>query len=405
MPLFSYRIVDTHGRKLQGEIEAESREKLVENFQKQGFTVLSVKPSSSRSFASSISLFFLQNKIKTSDLLVVFSQLAAMLEAGIPLIDALKSLAEESEKKSLKKILNMVTQNISQGDTFANALAKTKIFTPLVINLVKTGEASGHLDITLRQLVKYLEDVHGLKQQIKSALTYPVFLILFAITAVIFMLTTIVPIFAKIYARFKVPLPLPTRILLYISDSLKQHIGIFLIMSISLVILFLMVRNTKKVRLVLDRLKLKLPLIGPLIKKVTLARFAASFSILIKSGIPAIAALKLAREIVRNKVIEMALNEAIFAVEQGDSLADALKKTKVFPELIIQMTSTGEKTGMLDVMLEKVARFYDDQVKLAAKNLTTMIEPVMIIILGGIIGFILLSIFLPIFKLGQVVRG
>jgi len=405
MPLFSYKVIDTHGKKIQGKIEAESREELAENFQNQGFTVLTIKKISGRRTTFAFSRFFPRQKIKTNDLLVLFSQLAAMLEAGIPLIDALKSLTEEAENKHLKKILTTVTQNISQGDTFADALAKTKIFDPLVINLVKTGEASGRLDTTLQQLSQYLEDIHTLKQQVKSALTYPIFLILFAVVVVIFLLTKIVPIFAHIYTRFNVPLPLPTCILLLISNNLRHHIGVLVVIFVCIVILFLMVRNTRKVRLYLDKFKLKLPLIGSLVKKVALARFATTFSILISSGIPVITALKLAQEVVQNRMIEIALNKAILAVEQGDTLADALKRTKMFPELIIQMTFTGEKTGMLDVMLKKVARFYDSQVKLASKNLTTMIEPIMIIFLGGIIGFILLSVFLPIFKLGQVVRG
>ncbi len=401
MPTFVYKIVNNQGKRIKGSLEAESKEVLVETLQKQGFIVLTVKEASSKALRHSL----LRPKIKTKELLILFSQLAAMLEAGIPLITALQGLNEEIENKRLKGILSSIIQEISQGASFAEALAKMQIFDPLVVTLVKTGETSGQLDISLNQLVSYLEEINTLKQQIKSALTYPIFLILFATMAILFLLTKIVPIFAKIYARFKFSLPLPTRILLGISHAIGQNILFILGGILALISLFLGLKRNKDFQIQLDALKLRLPLVGPLIKKTALARFATSFAILIKSGVPLVSTLRLVRNVVQNKIIELGLDEVIISVEKGDSLAEALKKTRLFPGLVIQMTATGEKTGMLDAMLEKVARFYEEQVKLSTRNLTTMLEPIMIIFLGGIIGFILLSVFLPIFKLGQIVRG
>ena len=411
MPRYIYEAVNTEGKSIEGIGEEVSGLALAYKLQERGLVVVSIAEEEKVSEKKKGGLIprFLQyikthggGRVKT-DLLLLFSgQLASMIGAGLHLVRSLASLAIEMEDKRFKAIIEKVKEDVKGGASFSEALAKhPKVFSYLYVNLVNAGEMGGELDVVLNQLTIYLEKSYNLRRKVKGAITYPLVILSFAILAVLFMIWKIVPIFQNLYQRTGAELPLPTRLLIAVSSGLQEHLLLAFLALAGLCLLGRIFIHTDKGRLLFDRSKLKIPVFGPLIRKAILARFTRTLGILVGSGVKILIALELVGKVSGNKVVEKATYESMNLVESGKSISEALRQSGVFPEMIVQMTATGEEAGTLSMMLGKVADYYEQQVEATVANLSSLIEPVLIIFLGGIVGSMIVAMFLPIFKLGQ----
>jgi type IV pilus assembly protein PilC len=343
-------------------------------------------------------------KIKLDDLVVFTRQLATMIDAGIPLVHALGILAEQIESPSLRNVIVSVRQDIEAGMSFCNALAKHPvIFSDLFINMTKAGESSGMLDEVYDRLATYLEKTAALTRKIRSSLVYPAVVVSMSILITAFLLLKVVPTFKGIFDSLGGTLPMPTLILLGISDLLRKYILVLVVILVLSSIGFKKYISTDKGSYNFDQFKLKSPVLGVLFRKLAVAKFARTFSTLVRSGVSILSALDIVSKTSGNRVVEEAVVNCSKAVRDGEPLARPLSKSGVFPPMVTRMIGVGEQTGQLEKMLSKIADFYDEQVDAAASALTSMIEPMVIAFLGIIIGFIVVALFLPIFKITELV--
>jgi len=345
-----------------------------------------------------------EKKLKLDDLVVFSRQLATLIDAGIPLVQSLGILGEQIEKKDFRNIVNSVRQDIEAGMSFCDALAKhPKIFSDFFVNMAKAGEASGMLDEVLDRLSTYMENVASLNRKIRASLVYPAIVLSMALIITVFLLVKVVPTFKGIFDMLGGQLPLPTQILLGISEFVKRYFlfaaaGVFV-----LGVLFNRYINSDKGRYNYDSFKLRMFILGPLFRKVAVAKFSRSFSTLVRSGVAVLQALDIVAKTSGNKVVERAVMDCRDAVRNGEPINKTLSKTGVFPPMVCRMIGVGEQTGQLEKMLTKIADFYEDQVNAAVAGLTSMIEPLVIAFLGVVIGAIVVALFLPIFKITQLV--
>lgn len=398
MSTFKYYAKDSSGKTLSGIIDAVSQTAAAEILHKQDLIVISIEPIKYK-------LVKLRDKkIKLDDLVVFSRQLATMIDAGIPLVQALGILSEQVENVNLKKVINLVRQDIEAGVSFCDALAKhPSVFSELFINMSKAGEASGMLDEVLDRVASYLEKTAALSRKIRSSLVYPVVVVTMAILITAVILLKVVPTFKGIFELLGGQLPLPTRVLIGISELLRKY---FLLLVGILIIaggLFKKYINTEKGRHNFDVQKLKIPVIGPLFKKVALAKFSRTFATLVKSGVSALSALDIVAKTAGNKAIEKVVLDTRDSVRDGEPISQPLSKSAVFPPMVCRMIAVGEQTGQLEKMLSKIADFYEEQVDIAVTGLTSMIEPIVIAFLGIIIGGIVISLFLPVFKITELI--
>ncbi len=329
-----------------------------------------------------------------------------MIDAGLPLVRGLEILASQQENPTLKKMLTQIKTDVESGSTFAEALKKyPKHFDRLYCNMVAAGEIGGILDEVLRRLSDYMEKAQALKAKVKSAMTYPIIVLAISTLVLSIILLFVIPTFAKMFADFGSALPLPTQIVINLSNFVKSYFLVMVALGIVFVFLFKKYYSTQKGRFTVDRLLLKAPVFGPLIRKVAVAKFARTLGTLINSGVPIIEALNVAAGTAGNKVIEETIKNVKASISEGRSIAQPLMNSKIFPSMVVQMISVGETTGALDAMLNKIADFYDEEVDAAVDALTSMIEPFMIVFLGGTIGGIIIAMYLPIFKMADVVSG
>jgi len=344
--------------------------------------------------------------VKQDEVLLFASQMSAMVESGLPLLRCLTSFGNEVENPQFKGVMDSVSIDVEEGSTFFDALSKhPKVFNKLFINMVKAGEVSGRLDQTLAQLASYLERSANLRRKVKAAITYPLFLIGFTAFAIILLVTKVVPVFQKIYTGAKVTLPVPTRILIASSVAIRDYYWLLLLIAAGIGVFIYLQLQTARGRYFWDKQKLRIPILGPLMRKYSLTKFTRTLGVLINSGIPILAALDLVAETADNKMLEVAISESATSIEQGSGFAEALAERRyVFPEMVIQMSATGEESGTLDNMLSKVANFYEQQIEAGISTLTSLIEPILVIFIGTVVGGILLSIFLPIFKMGRAMH-
>jgi len=409
MPIYAYTAKQESGENLRGYLEAADENQLIEMLHQRNLVALSFreervkKPSRER---LSLAANLLQPRIKLDEVLLFSSQLSAMVEAGLPLLRSLQSLTREIENRHFRSIVETVSTEVEEGSTFHDALAKhPRAFSHLFVNMVRAGEISGRLDETLSQLTNYLETMANLRRKLIGAITYPSFLIVFTTAAVLFLVVRVVPVFQEIYGRFGARLPTPTRVLLTISATMREYGLFFLLGAVAAAIVVVLILRSTQGRYLFDRYRLKIPLFGSLLRKYALVRFTRTLGVLINSGVPILASLDLVSETTGNRFIERAITESSTSIERGHSLAEAMgERREVFPEMVIQMASTGEESGTLDKMLEKVAGFYEQQIESIIAGLTSLLEPILIVLIGGVIGSILLSIFLPIFKMGRAVH-
>ncbi|MFH1782660.1 MAG: type II secretion system F family protein [Candidatus Omnitrophota bacterium] len=400
MPLFRYVAKENMGKTVSGTSEYSNKAVLVDALRKKGLTIVSIDEVTKKRFSS------LGKKVKLDDIVIFSRQLATMVDSGIPLVQALDILSEQLDKSSFKSVVGKIRDDIEVGTSFSEALSKhPSVFSALYINMVRAGESSGALDDILDRLAAYLEKMAALQRKVKASLIYPAVVITMAILITLLMLLKVIPTFKGIFDILGGQLPLPTRILIFLSDSLR---AMFIYIVIGFSIFVVTVKkyiNTPKGRHVFDRSILRLPIFGKLLRKVAVAKFTRTFSTLIKSGVPILVSLEIVGKTSGNSVIERALNEVRNSIREGESIADPLAKSGAFPPMVVRMIQVGEHTGELEKMLGKIADFYDEQVDAAVSSLTSLIEPLIIAFLGVVIGGIVIAMFLPIFKMTEMVAG
>jgi len=329
-----------------------------------------------------------------------------MVDAGIPLVGALDILGNQIENKVFGEIISKMRNDVETGSSLSDAISKhKKVFSPLFVNMVKAGESSGMLDEILDRLALYLEKTSSLQRKISSALIYPAVVSVMAAGITLLLLLKVIPIFKDIFSGFGAELPKPTAILISISDALQKYFPAAVVIIVVAVILISRYLKTEKGRLQYDSLLLKLPIFGVLLTKVAISKFTRTLSTLIKSGVPILNSLEIVGKTSGNKAVELAVETVRANVREGESIAEPLARSKIFPSMVVRMVSVGEQSGELEKMLSKIADFYDEQVDTAVSGLTSLIEPLIIAFLGIVIGTVVICMFLPIFKLTQIASG
>jgi type IV pilus assembly protein PilC len=347
-----------------------------------------------------------RNRVEPASVALFARQLATMIGVGLPLVRSLHSIARDHHDRKLAAMIEQVANDVQKGDSLSAALAKhPAAFGEVFVSLVNTGEVSGTLDKILDQTSTYLEKAESLRLKVEAALRYPTFVLTFALLTMLAMIIKIIPMFAAIYARFRVPLPLPTQILLTISNVVTSNMVVFLVLTSGAAFAFWYWIQTPPGRLWIDRLKFNLPLFGPLIKMYAVTEYARTLGILTASGTQILYALRVMKPVPGNKVLEQGIDFVRGQVEQGSSLARSMAEAGPFPEMLVQMTATGEETGQLDVMLMRTADFYEQRVSAAVDGLSSLVEPIAIVTLGLVVGLMLVALYLPIFNLGQAMRS
>jgi type IV pilus assembly protein PilC len=351
-------------------------------------------------------LSLLQAKPTSRDLVIFTRQFATMIDAGLPLVQCLDILGEQQPNKVLKDVLKAVKSDVEQGSTFADALGKhPKIFDELYVNLVAAGEVGGILDTILNRLAQYMEKADALKRKVKGAMVYPSTILVVSIGVITLLLVKVIPVFQKMFEEFGGTLPGPTQVVVNLSEFLQDWIVVMLVVIVGVIAAFLQARSRiPKFKYSSDAVFLKIPLFGSLLRKVAVSRFSRTLSTMLSSGVPILDALEICAKTAGNKVIEAALMRTRAAISEGRTIAEPLEASQVFPGMVVQMIAVGESTGAMDAMLSKIADFYDDEVDAAVAGLTAMLEPLMMVFLGGTIGGILMAMYLPIFKIAENIK-
>ena len=402
MPTFAYVVKDKAGKTHSGTLETESRNNLIEQLWKQEFVIISIDE---RSQGRSQILKLGQPGVKAYQLVVFSRQLATMVDSGIPIVSALDILADQLEDRTFKPILKKMRDDVEAGTSLSEATGRhPKAFSDFFVNMIRAGESSGRLDEILDRVATYIEKVDALQRKVKASLFYPAFVSIMAFAITTFLVVVIVPKFKEIFTALGGELPLPTLVLLGLSDFMRQWLVLELIGGVLLIVAFRVYIGTPGGRLWFDRLTLKFPIIGKLLQKVVIARFARTLATLTKSGVPILSSLEIVAKTSGNKVVERAVLSARSSIKEGENIADPLAHSKVFPAMVTRMISVGEKTGELEKMLSKIADFYENEVDAAVTALTSLIEPLVIAVLGVIIGGIVVALFLPIFKLPTMIE-
>ncbi len=398
MPTFVWKGKNRYGDTVGGERVAASKEEVGRALQKDQITVLSVAPAKG-GFAIP---FLKREKVKLKDLAIYSRQLSVLIDAELPLIQSLGILEEQQKNAYFKKVIKTVKDDVEAGSTLNQAKRKhPKAFDDLYCNLIASGEQSGSLDIMLRRLSEFIEKNVRLRNKIKQAMIYPVAIVLFAIVVSIFLLWKVVPVFASIFRDLGAELPLLTAIIVRMSDFVEKNIIFVAIGFVAAVFLFRYYRSTKQGRWTTDRLLLKMPLIGKLLYKVSMTRVTRTLATLISGGVPMLEALKITSTTAGNVILEQEIVEARKLVSEGKTMTESFKQSGRFPTMMLQMINVGEATGTLDEMLSKLAEFYDEEVDASVSALLSILEPILLIFVGGIVGSLVIAMYLPIFSLMQ----
>lgn len=394
---FSYKAKDPTGKILSGRTEAEDMALVAASLKGKGLIPISITPVSS--FGKDIQIPFFGNKVDLKELSNVSRQFATMVDSGLTLVRSLGILAQQTEDKVLAKVLAEVRTDVEQGASLSAALSKhPKVFSDLYVAMVRAGEVGGNLDLVLTKLATTLEKQVELRRTVKSAMTYPVVVVCVVVLVVIAMMIVIVPIFAKLFKSLNAPLPLPTQVVVDISHIIASVYALVVVAVIVVgVVVLRRIVKTKKGKYVFDTIKLKIPIFGRVIHHAVIARFTSTLSSLVTSGVPIIEALDIVAETAGNAIVEEALREAREGIRNGRSLALLLAEYSVMPAMVTQMIDTGEQTGALDSLLQRVADFYDAEVKATVDSLSSIIEPLLIVIIGVIVGGIVICLYLPMF--------
>jgi type IV pilus assembly protein PilC len=403
MALFKYKAKTSLGKVIDGSIEVESENALSSALRQKRLELISFSKASS--FEVYLSKVFQKGGNVTNRDVVIFSrQFSTMVNAGLPIMQGLSIVAEQAENPNFRVVMGKIRDDIANGVPLSEAMAKhPKAFTTLYINMVKAGEQGGILDTIFERLSEYLEKADGVTRKVKSALMYPIVVMSVAFLVVIFLMVKVIPTFRDVFTSFGAKLPLPTQIVIDISEFLQSKKAFLLVaVGIGIWLLISAYRKTKAGAYQWDKMILGLPTFGTLVRKAAVAKFARTLGTLIKSGVPIMDALETVGKTAGNLVVERAVQNCRDSVREGKTLTQPLRESGVFPPMVIQMINVGEETGALDQMLSKVADFYEDEVDVAVEGLTSIIEPILIVFLGVTIGFIVVAMFMPMFELGNI---
>ncbi len=401
MPLYKWEGKTLKGSIKKGEMEAPSEAALRIHLRQQN-----IIPTKISTKGKEIQLSFsFRKKVPRRSIAIFTRQLATMIDAGLPLVQSLDILASQQENKTFKNIIREIREDVEGGSTFAGALKKhPAVFDDLYTNLVVAGEEGGILDNILTRLSNYIEKAEALKKKVKSAMIYPAIIVTVAVLVVIILMLFVIPVFETMFKSAGQSLPLPTLVVLAISKFIQRYILVFIPALILFVFLFRKFYRTEAGRTLVDRLTLKVPVFGMLLKKVAVARFARTLGTLVSSGVPILDGLQIVSRTAGNRTIETAILQARASIREGETIAEPLGRSGIFPPMVIQMISVGESTGALDAMLGKIADFYDDEVDVAVSNLTSLLEPFLMIFLGVVIGGVVISMYLPIFQMASALH-
>ncbi|MBW2185696.1 MAG: type II secretion system F family protein [Deltaproteobacteria bacterium] len=405
MAKYSWQGKKRGGKVQKGEMEAPNEAMVRAQLRRQGIAVTKVKERG-KGLDININIPGMQPKVTTKDLVVFTRQFATMIDAGLPLIQCLDILSNQQENVTFKQILLTIKEDVEAGSTFADALRKhPKAFDELFVNLVAAGEVGGILDTILNRLASYIEKSMKLKKQVKSAMTYPTTIIGIATVVIGVILVFVIPAFEKMFADFGGALPLPTQIVINISNFIQSYILVIIGGFMLTVFLFKKFYASKRGREIVDALALKAPIVGVLIRKVAVAKFTRTLGTMVSSGVPILDGLDIVAKTAGNRTIEKAIRNVRQSISEGNTIADPLTKSGVFPPMVCQMIAVGEQAGSIDTMLNKIADFYDDEVDDAVGNLTAMMEPLLMLFLGTTVGGLVIAMYLPIFKLAGAAGG
>jgi type IV pilus assembly protein PilC len=396
MTTYVFKAMDFSGAKATGEVEAESKQVVSDQLKARGLIVLDI---ADKHASKEIRLDFLK-RIKPTDLTILTRQLATMVSSGMTILRALYVLEAQTENKLLADTIVRVRKDVEAGLPLSDALERhPKVFSPLFVAMTRAGETGGVLEESLDRVADQLEKEDSLRRQIKSAMVYPGVVLTFALVVLIALVTFLVPVFVGVFEQFDGDLPTITKFTVFLSDSLKGYWWAWIATVVATVSLFRRWKRTERGRGQWDAMRLRTPMkIGDIVQKVALARWSRTLSALVSAGVPLLAALDITAKTAGNKVVEKAMADVIESVKRGGTIADPLKKSPVFPGMVTHMVGVGEETGALDGMLSKIADFYEDQVASAVKSLTSILEPVMLVVVGAIVGFIVISMYMPLFK-------
>ena len=385
----------------QGEVEASDRNAAVAILRGKGVLTTAIKEKP----AGAAKEKKIGGKVKDREMAIFTRQFSTMIDAGLPLVQCLNILAEQSESKNLRDVTTRIARDVEAGSSLADAFGKhPRTFDDLFTNMIEVGESGGILDVVLQRLSVYIEKAAALRRKVKAAMIYPLTIVSVAAIVVIFMLTFVIPTFASMFKNLGADLPLPTKIVLWLSNFVQSYILLILAALAAGIYALRRYYRTEAGQMVIDALLLKLPVFGVLIRKVAVARFTRTLGTLISSGVPILEGLRITARTAGNKVVEKAVLTTRAVVTAGGTITEPLKTSTVFPPMVIQMINVGEQTGALDAMLAKIADFYDDEVDTAVGALTALLEPLMIVFLGVVIGGLVVAMYLPIFRLVTLVK-
>jgi type IV pilus assembly protein PilC len=401
---YAYKVRTKEGRILEGKMEADGEAAVASKLRAQGFVPVQISKDSKVSMK--MELRILPEKVKLKDVAVFSRQFATMINSGLSLLRALNILAEQTESHLLARTVSLVRDDVERGSSLSAAMSKyPKVFSKLYVSMVRAGETGGQLDIVLNRVADTLEADYKLRQKVKSAMTYPVVVAGISVILVTVMLIFVVPTFAEMFTGLGGELPLPTKVLVFISSQAKFLVPVFVVAFVAGTIGYKKARaSNAEFRLRTDQIKLKIPVFGMLFQKVALSRFSRTLGLLLRAGVPVLQALDIVGETTGNEVLARASLDVKENVRRGEPMAAPLERHSIFPPMVVQMIAVGEDTGALDAMLDKISDFYDQEVESTTESLTALIEPVMIAVLGGVVGSMIVALYMPMFKIFDLIK-
>jgi type IV pilus assembly protein PilC len=401
MPIYNWKGVNSYGEKRKGKIESVDEAGARAQLKRMRIDVTHCKEAPKDMFEN---IDFFKPNVTGKDLVIFTRQLSTMIDAGLPLVQCLQILGKQQSNPTFKKVILNLQSDVETGNTLADAMRKhPKVFDNLYSNMIEAGEVGGILDTILSRLAAFKEKAMALQKKIKGAMTYPAICLAISLIILVVILVFVVPVFKEMFEGFGSALPMPTQIVVNMSEGMKSYFIYMVIIIGALVFVIKKIYATEKGKLKMDAMFLKAPVVGDLIRKVAVAKFTRTLGTMLQSGVPILDSLHVVARTAGNKVIERAVFRVADAVAEGRAIVEPLEETGVFPNMVVQMINVGESVGALDSMLEKIADFYDEEVNQAVENLTAMIEPFMMVFLGGMIGGLVVAMYLPIFKIATVI--